>query len=86
MSRSKRFRPLLITWLVLLALTAISYALTFASLGRWALPAGMLIGAIKTALVGLVFVHLAHQRGAPRLIAVASIVLVLALLVGVLLG
>ncbi len=55
--------------MVLLGLTA---GAAEVKLGAWQMPVALLIAAVKTALVFLVFMQLRYQRGLVRVFAVAG--------------
>ncbi len=46
------------TFAALIALTVLTVGLSFLELGWWHIAAGLLIGAVKAALVALIFMHL----------------------------
>ncbi len=74
----------LVVWLLLLALTALSFLLSLAHLGTVDVALALGIAAVKTALVGLFFMHLAEARFSIVLapcVAVFLLLLLLSLLV-----
>ncbi len=78
-------RGLFLTWAVLMALAALSFALRFAHLGKLGMAVALTIAAVKALLVGLVFMELAFERASIRLAFAAGllmIVLMLALMIG----
>jgi cytochrome c oxidase subunit 4 len=60
-SSSSAVRYVLV-WGALLALTALSLALSFAHLGPTDVAVALVIAAVKTALVAVFFMHLAQER------------------------
>lgn len=52
----------LATWIGLLALTSLTFALSFVRTGAWELPIALIIAAAKTLLVLLFFMHLVEQK------------------------
>jgi caa(3)-type oxidase subunit IV len=73
-------RRLWITWIALLLLAGLTFALSFAPLGAFSMPVTLAIAAAKGALVVLLFMELASTRVSPRLALVCSLLL-LAILV-----
>jgi cytochrome c oxidase subunit IV len=63
----------LVVWLVLLALTGLSFACSFAHLGTADIAVAMTIATIKTVLVALVFMHLAEERFSIVMLPVAAV-------------
>jgi cytochrome c oxidase subunit IV len=61
------------TWLGLLALTGLTFGLTFVALGPWGMPVAILIAGTKSVLVVLIFMHLLEQGTTVRFIAVIAI-------------
>jgi cytochrome c oxidase subunit 4 len=53
-------------WAGLMALTALTFGLSFASLGAWEMPVALVIACVKSALVVLLFMHLIEQGTTPR--------------------
>lgn len=82
-SRSKSLGPghHLLAWLALVLLGALSFGLSFVSLGAWSLAIALAIASVKALLVVLVFMHLSEHHGSVRLWAAAGVGFV-ALLVG----
>lgn len=77
-------RAQLLMWLGLLALTALSFACSFANLGPLGIPTAMAIAIVKGTLVVLVFMELAFHRFTLRatiIVAVSLVVLLLGLMV-----
>jgi cytochrome c oxidase subunit 4 len=82
----KRHLPLrayILTWVGLLALTGLTFGLSFAPLGGFDIPVALTIAALKATLVAVFFMHLYEQRGVSRLVLAVSAVFV-ALLVSLL--
>lgn len=50
------------TWIALLALTTLSFGLSYARTGAWELPIALVIAVVKSVLVLLFFMHLIEQR------------------------
>lgn len=75
----------LIVWVALMALLALTVGLTFAPLGAWRLAASLAIALVKAALVGWVFMELRATPPMIRVVALASlaILMVLILLSGI---
>lgn len=69
------------TYAALLALTALTFGLSFAGLGAWGIVLALAIAAAKGALVALFFMHLVEQR-AVNALAFGTSLLLLALLLG----
>ena len=67
------------TLLALLLLAGVSFALSYVSLGGWALPAALTVAGAKAWLVAAVFMRLGSAAGAPRLVAATVLLLALAL-------
>jgi len=65
-------RPLLLTWAGLLALLAITIAVSFAPIGPVKPVANMAIAALKAGLVLWVFMHLRERSGLVRVFALAA--------------
>jgi cytochrome c oxidase subunit 4 len=74
-------RPLLLAWLALMALLALTAAVAWLRLGWMNTAIGLAIAVVKAALVALVFMRLRRTHVLLRLAAVAG-VLALALLFG----
>jgi cytochrome c oxidase subunit 4 len=73
-----------VTWAVLLGLTALTFGLAHVDLGHFNEVAAFAIALTKATLIGLVFMHLAHEEFTLRFILVGA-ALVLLLLVSVVL-
>lgn len=69
-------RAYLITWIALVALTALTFGLAHVPLGDWSLAIALLIAAVKALLVMLIFMHLLEQPGGRRLAMPAGLVFV----------
>lgn len=74
--------PRLYLWnlVALLALGAISFALSHVSLGLWEIPAAMIIALVKSALVALFFMHLVDQEVSNRIVLLTAVAFVAVLL------
>jgi cytochrome c oxidase subunit 4 len=68
--------PYFVVWIALLFFTLLTWWTGTRHLGTWALPIAITIACIKSALVALVFMHLAESSGATRLVFVTSLVFV----------
>lgn len=66
-------RPLLLTWAGLLALLAITIAISFAPIGPVKPVANMAIAAVKAGLILWVFMHLRERGGLLRIFALGAI-------------
>ncbi len=55
-----------LTFAALLALTALTFGLSFVHMGPWNAVLAMLIGAVKSALVVFWFMHLLEHRNSSR--------------------
>ncbi|MDB4935546.1 MAG: hypothetical protein JWP87_2518 [Labilithrix sp.] len=73
-------KPILATGGALLALWVSSFALSYASLGTWALPVALAIAVVKAVLVALVFMELAHATLSMKLTVLAALALLLTLM------
>jgi cytochrome c oxidase subunit 4 len=72
-------RPLVLTWVALMGLLAVTAASAFAPLGWGNLAVNLAIAGAKTALIGLVFMRLAASATLVRLV-VGAMVLWLAIM------
>jgi cytochrome c oxidase subunit 4 len=72
-------KPYLVTWLVLLALTVVSWQVSLLDLGAFDLAASLLIAAVKATLVVLFFMHLAHGRFSTKMVVIVSALFVILL-------
>ncbi len=70
-----------LTLAALLVLTALTFGLSFISLGVWQAPAAILIAAAKAFLVALFFMHLARQSAPARMAALVGLLMGLLLIV-----
>lgn len=70
-----------LTFVALLALTALTFGLSFLSLGTWAVPVAMTIAAAKAGLVAVFFMHLAEQATPNRVAALIGLLIGLLLIV-----
>lgn len=69
-------RAYLLTWLALLALTALSFLTSFAHFSaRPDLAIALGIAAVKSGLVLMFFMHLVEQRSANRVVVVVALLL-----------
>jgi cytochrome c oxidase subunit 4 len=75
-----QIRILWLVWVALMALLALTVALTFAPLGPWRLAISLAIAAAKAALVGSVFMELRGASSNVRLVAAATTVMLLVLI------
>jgi cytochrome c oxidase subunit IV len=73
-----------IIWVILLALTALTYALSKAPLGNWHVPVALMIAGTKSALVITFFMHLKDHSPVNRAFFLLSLVFVVLLISGVL--
>ncbi len=74
-------KALVLSFVGLVALTGLSWGLSYAHLGSWELVVAMLIAAGKTTLVLLFFMHLLESGAAPVFAILAGLFFV-ALLIG----
>jgi caa(3)-type oxidase subunit IV len=77
-------RPYVVALIALLALTGLSFALHFASLGALGPAAAIAIASAKVLVVAVVFMHLNRARAATRLIGLVTALFVAILCLGVL--
>ncbi len=63
---------LLVNFLALMVLLALTALATYLPPGPWALPIALIIAFAKLALIGLYFMHLRHQPAMVRIFAVAG--------------
>lgn len=75
-------RPLVIALVVLLALTAISWGIAHAPLGRAAIPVALAIAAIKAGVVAYWFMELPLASRPARIVAVVTIAFIAVLCAG----
>ena len=69
--------------LALLVLTALTFGLHFASLGRAGLVIALSIASLKVAIVALVFMELLDSIASMRVVAIASVIFLALLCVGI---
>ena len=70
---TKVTRPkLVVAILALLALTGLTWGLSYVPTGSWETPISLGIAAVKVAIVGLFFMDLAETRGVLRLVALVA--------------
>jgi cytochrome c oxidase subunit 4 len=55
------YKTYLIVWASLLALTAVTVAVSYLDLGLWNAAAALAIASVKAGLVALYFMHLRHE-------------------------
>lgn len=65
---------LLAVFAALMAMTAITVAITWVDLGPWSLVAAMAIATVKASLVALYFMHLRYDQPFNALVFVAALV------------
>lgn len=73
-----------LVWLVLLALTLLSFLLSRVDLGAAEMVVSLLIAAVKSALVGLFFMHLLEERLQTAFVPIVStsfVIILIALVV-----
>ena len=68
-----------VTFVALLALTALTFGLSFVHLGAWSTAIAMAIGLAKSALVVLWFMHLLEHRNSARIAFALAVGLALCL-------
>ena len=73
MERHSRIRPLVLTWLALLALLALSAGTAWLQLGWINTAIGLAVATVKAVLVGLVFMRLRVTHPLLRLTALAGL-------------
>lgn len=73
------WRKNIVIWAALLALLLLSLCLAYVPMGRLTTAAGIVIAAIKSSLVLLLFMELATSKSLIRLAAVAGLVFVTAM-------
>ena len=67
-------RPYFFVWVLLIALTATTWATGRMHLGTWALPLALAIAIAKSLLVILFFMHLWEQKGVNRIVIGTSVI------------
>lgn len=70
----KEMRPLFLTWIALMALLALTAALSFVKLGWLNTAIGLAIALLKAVLVALVFMRLRRSPALLRLAGVAGLI------------
>jgi cytochrome c oxidase subunit 4 len=70
---------IVIAWLGLLALTAISFGTSLAGLGQWELMIALTISVAKSVIVLFIFMHLIEQRFANRMIVTITFLFIVLL-------
>jgi caa(3)-type oxidase subunit IV len=73
-------RSHLVVFAALMALAAISYGISFASLGAMRVPAAIAISVAKASLVAVFFMELIDQRPTNRFVLIAALILVCTLI------
>jgi cytochrome c oxidase subunit 4 len=68
-------RTLLLTWLALMVLAAMSLALRFAHIGGYGFAVALGIAAVKAVLVALVFMEIGYERPSVRFAFLAGVTL-----------
>lgn len=68
-----------ITWIVLLCLTALSFGMSFVSLGAFSTPVAIGIAAVKGSLVVAIFMELIESRASLRFTALAGVLMLILL-------
>lgn len=68
-------RAYVLTLVALLALTALTFGLSFAPLGPWGIPVAVAIATAKAVLVALFFMHLLEEGTTARLAAAVAVFL-----------
>jgi cytochrome c oxidase subunit IV len=74
-----RTRTYFLVFFVLIALTALTFALSFAPLGRLEAPVALGIATVKAGLVGAFFMHLAEHRKPYWIFLLVGVLLVVSL-------
>ena len=70
--------------IALLVLTAVSFGLSYVSLGAAGTPIALTIAGVKVVIVGLIFMELLESLAATRMIAIVTIVFISLLCFGIL--
>src|SRR5262249_47779461 len=63
------------TWVGLLALTLLSFGLSYVHTGAWEMPIALLIAVVKSLLVLLFFMHLVEQKFIHGFVVVVAVAL-----------
>lgn len=82
--RSPPGRIILLATVGLLVLLGLTVTLSMFNLGSFSLPAAIVIAAMKTLVVGIIFMDLRHEPATVRLTAVAGLLWIVLLLSGTL--
>lgn len=69
-------RSYFLVFAALMVLAAMSYGISFASLGAMRVPAAIAISVAKASLVAVFFMELIHQRSTNRFVLVGALILV----------
>ncbi len=69
-------RRLIIAWIVLVALAAVSFAASYLHLGRLGVPVAVVIAAIKAGVVFAIFMDLSEERASTRLTIAGALALI----------
>lgn len=77
-------RAYVLTWLALLALAAVSFALAQVTSGAAGVAMGLAVALVKATLIGLFFMRLAEEKLAPRLVAASGVVFIGVICLGIL--
>ena len=81
MTKSISQRTTFLTWLALLALTGVSFGVSYVHLGTLNIPVALAIASVKATLVIAIFMELAVERFSVKVSLVVSFVFI-ALLIG----
>lgn len=84
MRKEVTLRSLLFTFIGLLILTGLSFALSLVGLGAWEMPVALVIAGAKATLVIIFFMHLLEEGASPLVAVITTIffVVILATFVG----
>lgn len=77
MSRAISLRSLVFTFIGLVVLTALSFALSLTHLGAWEIPVALTIAVLKSVLVVVFFMHLLEEGITPLLALLAGLFFVM---------
>lgn len=72
-------RRYVLTFVALIALTGLTFGLSFLHMGPWNTVLSMLIGAIKSALVVFWFMHMLEHRNSSRIVFAVAVGLAMCL-------
>lgn len=75
-------RPIVIALLVLVALTAASYGISFVELGAAGAPLAIAIAAVKAGVVAVVFMELMRASPTARIVGIVTIAFIALLCAG----